>query len=344
MNNSKEHHRKHRSREAAARRARRLPLSVYTDATVIRPSQVQQGEQHTTINHSTWGVATTSRVFAWFVLLHGCLCEAPLAVIEGLVRGPLYLFAASWIAIVSLIGASRRQHAEQRAELSRHAAALAREGILLLVATLTLALPFSTSFTVYGEVLDRTDDWDARAVPTLLGAVDPLRFFVFAFGQAGELASNGRPEPLRQLGVNSRLSRWATTPSSSSLRLTAGGGLHGRPDDCIDGSPRFSPSIVSHVGAIAAQSMDADRLGVGILHPPQEIGLRFRRGGATARRAAVSAYRRLATRVATAYRRPFATSGVVSASIRDCFRSSSVSGIGNSVAAGSRSGQGAWVV
>lgn len=331
-----QHHERRSSREVAARRARRLPLSVYTDATAVSTSsQEQQDEQHTNY-HTTLGIATNSRLFAWFVLLHGCLCEAPLAVLEGLVRGPLYLVAAAWIAIVSLIGAS--SHAEQRAELSQHAAALAREGILLLVATLTLAVPFSTSFTVYGEVIYRTDDWDVRTVPTLLGAVDPLRFFVFAFGQAGELASNGRPEPLRQLD-SSQLSRWAIAPSSPPSSLAAGGGRRERPDACIDGSPRFLPPV-SYVGVIAAQSMDADRLGVGILHPPQEIGLRFRRGGATVRRMAVSAYRRLATRVATGYRR-LPTSGIVMARIRGR-STSSVSETRHSAAA--RSGQEACVV
>lgn len=329
---SEEQHHTHRYREAAARRARRLPLSVYTDAAVVASSQEHQDEPHTTY-HATLGIATNSRLFAWFVLLHGCLCEAPLAVVEGLVRGPLYLVAAAWIAIVSLIGAS--SHAEQRAELSKHAAALAREGVLLLAATLTLAVPFSTSCTVYGEVFDRTDDWDVHTVPTLLGAVDPRRFFVFAFGQAGELGSNGRPEPLRQLDDNSRLSRWVVAPSSSPLRFAPGGGHHGGPDAGIDGSPRFSPPV-SYVGVIAAQSMDADRLGVGILHPPQEIGLRFRRGGATARRAAVSAYRGLATRVATGYRR-LSTSGIA----MDWMRDPSTK---HSVAASGRSGQEACVV
>lgn len=274
------------------------------------------------------------------MLLHGCLCEAPLAVVEGLVRGPLYLIAAAWVAIVSFIGAAR--HAEQRAELSKHAAALAREGTLLLVASLTLAVPFSTTFTVYGEVADRADDWDVRTVPTLIGAVDPLRFFVFAFGQAGELASNGRPEPLRWLENNPQLPRWAITPSSSSSNLAAGAWRNGRPDDGIDGSSRFSPPT-SFVGVIAAQSMDADRLGVGILHPPQEIRLRFRRGGATVRRAAVSAYRRLATTVATAYRR-LPTASAVMARTRGRYHSNTSAGTGSTLAASGRSDNAACVV
>lgn len=328
-----EQYHKHRFREATARRARRLPLSVYTDATVITSAQQQQNEQDTNYQN-TWSIATPSRLFAWFVLLHGCLCEAPLAVAEGLVRGPLYLVAAAWTAIVSLVAGSDK-HAEQRAELSKHAAALAREGILLLVASLTLAVPFSTSFTVYGEVIDRADDWDVRTVPTLLGAVDPLRFFVFAFGQAGELASNGRSEPLREL------SQRVLTPSSSPLSLAVGSGLDGRPDDCVDDLPHFSPPV-SYVGAIAAQSMDADRLGVGILHPPQEVGLRLRQRGATARRAALSAYRRLATRVATAYRR-LPTSSTVMAWIRGRY-SRSICRTGNTLPASSRIGHDAYVI
>lgn len=329
-NSSEEQHQQQqRFREATVRRARRLPLSVYTDATGITNWQEEKDGQFTT-HQDTRGSAPSSRIFLWFVLLHGCLCEAPLAVIEGLIRGPLYLVAAAWIAIVSLIGASG--HAEQQAELSRHAAALGREGVLLLVASLTLAVPLSTSFTVYSEVTERGDDWGVRPVPTLLGAVDPLRFFVFALGQAGELASNGRPEPLRQLDDNFHWYRWV---------MAADGGGRGRPDECIDGSPRFSPPV-SYVGAIAAESMDADRFGAGILHPPQEIGLRFRRGCATAQRAVVSAYRRLATRVATAFRR-FPTSGNVMARIGG--RSgSSVPGAGSFVTARSRSGRDACMV
>eukprot|EP00752_Nemacystus_decipiens_P007403 g6621.t1 len=329
-----EHHHIHRSREGKARRVRRLPLSVFTDYPPSFTSSRAQQVERRTDNHATLGIATTASEFAWFVLVHGCLCEAPLAVIEGLVRGPLYLAAAAWTSIVSLIGSP--SHVEQRAELSQHAAALAREGVLFLVAAITLAVPFSTSFTVYGEAMERSDDWDVRTVPTFLGAVDPLRFFVFAFGQAGELAANGRPEPLRHLRDNSQLSQWTVATSSTA----ADGGRREMPDACFDGSAHFSPPA-SYVGVIAAQSMDTDQLGVGILHPPQEIRLRFSRVGAAARRAAVSAYRGLATRMASVYRR-LPHYGVVMARITGRF-SNSIAGAGHS-AATRKTDQGACVV
>lgn len=44
-------------------------------------------------------------VFALCFQLHGCLCEAPLAVLEGLIRAPCYLLAAAWVAIVAKVGA-----------------------------------------------------------------------------------------------------------------------------------------------------------------------------------------------------------------------------------------------
>ncbi|CAN0539318.1 unnamed protein product, partial [Ectocarpus sp. 8 AP-2014] len=184
----------HHQTGAVLQPARRLPLYPHhNDATQATPNS----------SSSPPVLNDTSRAFAWSVLLHGCLCEAPLAVLEGLARGPLYLVAAAWVALVASVGASGHAH-HHRAGLRKHAAALAREGLLLLAASLTLAVPFATSFTVYGEVVvDRALDeeeasWDVRPVPTVLGAVDPLRFCVFAFGQAGELAANGRPEPLQQ--------------------------------------------------------------------------------------------------------------------------------------------------
>lgn len=307
---------------AQARGVRRLPLSVYTDATAFPSTQQQQQQQQQNERFN-------DRMFGGFLLLHACLCEAPLAVVEGLLRGPLYLAAAAWVAIVALVGASG--HAEQRAELSRHAAALAREGILLLCASLTLAVPFSTTCTVYGEVADRgDDDWDVGPVPTLLGAVDPLRFFVFAFGQAGEFAANGRPEPLHQTD-SPHLSRSAFTSSPGSRDVWADSGRFDSDSSTNDtriGSLRSSPAA-SRFGGIAAESMDTDRLGVGMLHPPQEVGLSFRRGGGSAKRAAVSAYRRLRVSAATVYRRlATSDSAVLASAPKSQMESSGGAGVG----------------
>lgn len=182
-------------------RARRIPLSAYgagDPATASAALAAERGNQDHN-NNCSGGRGLISprpfRSFACCVQLHGCLCEAPLAVLEGIARAPCYLLAAVWVAIVGITGASAPTQSVNRERLLAQARALAREGALLFAASLTLALPLSTFFTVYGDVSPE-DSWDARPVPTILGAVDPLRFFVFAHGQAGELAANGRPEPL----------------------------------------------------------------------------------------------------------------------------------------------------
>ncbi|CAM9431903.1 unnamed protein product, partial [Ectocarpus sp. 12 AP-2014] len=295
-------HRTHHQTGAVLQPARRLPLyKNHNDLAQATPS-----------SSSPSVLNDTSRAFAWSVLLHGCLCEVPLAVLEGLARGPLYLVAAAWVALVASVGASGHAH-HHRAGLRKHAAALAREGLLLLAASLTLAVPFATSFTVYGEVvvgraLDEEEaSWDVRPVPTVLGAVDPLRFCVFACGQAGGLAANGRPEPLQQ--PFSEL-----TGGGYSLR-TSGPGVRAegfRPANYDDGGSggggrSNKPPSILYVGAIAAQSMDADRMEVGILHPPEELELRLRRAAAHGKRAVVSAYRRLANSATATYHRRLPT-------------------------------------
>ncbi|CAM9820153.1 unnamed protein product, partial [Ectocarpus fasciculatus] len=292
------YHTHHHQTGALPQPARRLPL--YNHNHDLEQANAGRRSSSSVVNN-------TSRAFAWSVLLHGCLCEAPLAVLEGLARGPLYLVAAAWVALVAVVGASG--HAHHRAELRKHAAALAREGLLLLAASLTLAVPFATSFTVYGEVVvDRAPDdeeeasWDVRPVPTVLGAVDPLRFCVFAFGQAGELAANGRPEPMQQ--PFSEL-----TGGGYGLRTTGPGGCAEgfRPANHADGGRSNKPPSTLYVGAIAAQSMDADRMGVGILHPPEELGLKARQTAAHGKRAVVSAYRRLVNSATTTYHRRLPT-------------------------------------
>lgn len=327
-----------------ARRARRLPLGVYHGNSGA--SSAPRRSSHGIDDTSNANTAADDRVFAWFVLLHGCLCEAPLAVVEGLCRAPFYLLAAAWVAVVGQIGAAHQpqlqNHTHSMFEQSR---ALAREGILLFVASLTLAVPFSTCCTVY-RGMDADHAWDVRPIPTLLGAVDPLRFFVFAFGQAGELAANGRPEPLnftpdhlteRGVGrgahggtdaIHGRYFPHICTSSaaaddvvgilnqqnamnvSSDLEMgevgpaEGGGGGSKDIDERVKGCAHYSPVKGTHFcrssslysspcfGVAAAQSMDADRFGVGILHPPHEVGVRCSKTGARTKRGLFAAYRR----------------------------------------------------
>lgn len=63
-----------------------------------------------------------------------------------------------------------------------------REGLLLLAATCTLALP-GMSLTVYRDFNPDKDEWDLSPIPTLLGKVDPRRFYTFSLGQ-GSMAAN----------------------------------------------------------------------------------------------------------------------------------------------------------
>lgn len=334
-NDNNGHSRVPRVIASQVRRAQRLPLLDYhhynSGNNNISSSNSSSGTQNPFPNNNRISSirVNNSGVFAWFVLLHGCLCEAPLAVIEGIVRAPFYLVAAAWVLIVGYLVGTTSRHSEHhhRAGLLRRSAALAREGILLLLASLTLAVPFSTSCTVYRGV-DPDNEWDVRPVPTVIGAVDPLRFFVFAFGQAGELAANGQPESLLLGPSNSSSPPVSFSSSSSSSAAAAatvtdafsssmadiemttapvereqGSSEEGRNYCCSRSSTHrrsrssSSSSIFLNVngGVIAAQSMDEDRLGVGILHPPHAVELRCRRVGASARRAAVSAYRRLSS-------------------------------------------------
>jgi len=63
-----------------------------------------------------------------------------------------------------------------------------REGLLLMSATLTLAIP-GMALMVYRHFDADGDDWDLHPIPTLLGYVDPRRFYTFCLGQ-GSMASN----------------------------------------------------------------------------------------------------------------------------------------------------------
>lgn len=259
-------------------------------------------------NNSRLSIGSYHRTFAWCLQLHGCLCEAPLAVVEGIVRAPFYFLWALWVAVVARVGASGPGQSENRARLLAQARALAREGALLVVASLTLLVPCSTCYTVYAEVsLDHA--WDVRPVPTVLGwAVDPLRFFVFANGQAGELAANGglessRTTPTRVGGNaidNSGISVREDKPNldfemkNTTISTISSGwatlGARGR----VGGAGRQGAGgdVTGYHSPVVAQSMDTDRLGVGILHPPHEVELQWRRAWVGARRAAAGVFRR----------------------------------------------------
>lgn len=304
--------------EPSTSRARRIPLSAYGgDPAMAAAALVAERNNKNGCNSSTKSSTPDNhRAFVWCIQLHGCLCEAPLAVLEGIIRAPCYFLAAAWVSTVGRVGASAPAQRENRDRLLGQAQALAREGALLLAACLTLALPCVTYFTIYANARDE-NVWDVRPVPTILGSVDPLRFFVFTHGQAGELAANGRPEPLISSPDYSfsplTIPAAGTNPDGgansgdnvilgkpSSLSLSSGRQAAGRHSDHV--LPRFtqSPSAkCSYYSPIAAQSMDTDSLGVGILHPPREMEVRWQRAWASARRSVVEAFGRLEGHVRT---------------------------------------------
>lgn len=286
--------------EPSTSRARRITLSAYggDPATAVAALETEQsnrnGDKSSPDGHGA---------FVWCIQLHGCLCEAPLAVLEGVIRAPCYFLAAAWVFIVGRVGASSPAQRENRDRLLGQAQALAREGALLLAACLTLSLPCATYFTIYGDARGE-HVWDARPVPTILGSVDPLRFFVFAHGQAGELAANGRPEPL--LSLPDHLYFPVTSPAAGNIRDSGanstndGVSLSGEcqvPNRHNDNTlPWFtqSPSTKCYYfSPIAAQSMDTDVLGVGILHPPRDMEMRWKRAWASTCRDVVEAFWRL---------------------------------------------------
>lgn len=248
------------------------------------------------------------RVLSWCLQLHGCLCEAPLAVIEGLTRAPCYLIAAVWVAVVAQVEAAGDAREDERLRLMGRARALAREAVLLFLASLTLAVPCSTCFTVYADATSVAGAWDARPVPTLLGGVDPLRFFVFANGQVAEFARNGRSDRTLSVPIALRPEGHDASPAIGSFRASSSPSLASphSPDGVLDSRSRVrppsQPGSCKHAGRdvhgpccstaasrragccdsschrhpVVAQSMDTDRLGVGMLHPPHHVELQWR--------------------------------------------------------------------
>ena len=103
-----------------------------------------------------------------------------MAVIEGLVRAPFYLLTGLLLLLHALL--TCRQHTALRASL------YLREGLLFLAATLSLLLP-GAALLIYRQFHAEAEEWDLSALPTLLGRVDPRRFYVFSYGQGG-LAAN----------------------------------------------------------------------------------------------------------------------------------------------------------
>lgn len=119
-------------------------------------------------------------------------CEQPAALIEALFRFPSYALAALFtlgVAIAVLF--VRCCDCTTAAKLIRQSARYLREALLFLAAAISLLVP-CISLVIYRTVRFDQSGWDIKPLPTVLGAVDPRRFWAFFLGRAS-LANNGEP-------------------------------------------------------------------------------------------------------------------------------------------------------
>lgn len=119
-------------------------------------------------------------------------CEQPAALIEALFRFPSYAVAALFtfgIAIIVLF--VRCCDCTTATTLIRQSARYLREALLFLAAGISLLVP-CISLLIYRTVRFDQSGWDVKPLPSVLGAVDPRRFWAFFLGRAS-LANNGEP-------------------------------------------------------------------------------------------------------------------------------------------------------
>jgi hypothetical protein len=127
--------------------------------------------------------------------LEATACEQPLALLEALGRGPFYALGGLLLHVLAvLVCASRGCDCVAGAKVARKANAFFREGALFFFAALSLAVPGAALFVYRDAPLDDAD-WDVRPLPTLVGSVDPRRFWAFYLGRCS-LANNGYYDPL----------------------------------------------------------------------------------------------------------------------------------------------------
>ena len=118
-------------------------------------------------------------------------CEQPAACLEALCRCPGYLLGSLLLYVLSvLVCVSRGCDCDAGGRVSAKAGAYLREGCLFLAAALSLLVP-GMAFVIYRNMpLDDDGDWCIRPLPTLVGNVDPRRFWAFSLGRCA-LAEDG---------------------------------------------------------------------------------------------------------------------------------------------------------
>lgn len=137
------------------------------------------------------------RAYTYCFIAHAILIEAPLASVEGCVRGILgtlvviVLFSMGvFFWMLSLCGQPCIDPESARMisrSLMARSLVLSVENILSLAAALSMTIPFMI-LVVYRE-FNGVDDWNLNPIPTVLGWVDPRRLAVLTLGQ-GSSASN----------------------------------------------------------------------------------------------------------------------------------------------------------
>lgn len=142
-------------------------------------------------------------------------CEQPAALVEALLRCPCYALAAIFVAFVAVfVFFVRGCDVETGASLARQSFRYFRESVLFFVSALSLLIPCSSLF-IYRSI----DEQTIRPLPTLLGAVDPRRFWAFHLGRASLVVRHDRTETLDYPWTGSILHPPA--PYEEGLRATS---------------------------------------------------------------------------------------------------------------------------
>lgn len=129
------------------------------------------------------------------VLAEVACCEQPAACLEALCRSPGYLLGAVLLYVLSaLVCVSRGFDCAAGGRVSAKAYGYLREGCLFLASFLSLLVP-GLAFLVYRDMpLEDDGDWHIRPLPTIIGSVDPRRFWAFSLGRCA-LADDGFYDP-----------------------------------------------------------------------------------------------------------------------------------------------------
>ena len=125
------------------------------------------------------------------LVLEVACCEQPAACLEALCRCPGYLLGSLLLYVLSvLVCVSRGCDCDAGGRVSAKAGAYLREGCLFLASALSLLCP-GMAFVIYRNMpLDDDCDWCIQPLPTIVGHVDPRRFWAFSLGRCA-LADDG---------------------------------------------------------------------------------------------------------------------------------------------------------